>query len=370
MIEANPENLVSTGGAVLGLLFGFTMHRSNFCMMGAIADIATSGDRRRWRAWLLAIAVSIAGSQFLSFIGLVDFSQSIYLQPTLPWLSLLVGGLLFGFGMVIAGGCSSKGLVNAGAGDLRALIALLILGLFAYMTINGLFAYPRLWIQEIGVLQPDNLGQIPPNVIKLIAAYFNQESILLQPIIAGVVVLGLCWYCLSDTRFRHSGPLLSAGIVLGVIIVAGWWITGVLGYDEFQETNLTSITFVRPTGDSLLFLLTFTGAKVNFGITTVGGMLAGAFFSAVTSGRWRLIGFADVNSLGHYMTGGALMGIGGVLAFGCTAGQGLTGISTLSLGSILALVSIILGAFIGMRYLEFGSLRQAMLAFIHEKARQ
>jgi uncharacterized membrane protein YedE/YeeE len=342
-------------------VFGAIVQRTNFCTMGGISDLVLIGDGRRFRAWLLAIAVAIIGSQTLHFADLIDLNKSIYLTSNLGWLGAIIGGLMFGFGMTQTGGCASKTLVRLGAGNLKSLIVMLVLGIFAYMTLRGLLALPRLQIETTNIdlttrgLQSQNLGEMAGAAIGVPRAYARAG-------VATLVELLLLIICFKDVAFRSSPADIIGGLVIGLCAVAGWVVTGILANDEFNPVQLASITFVAPAGDSLQYLMTFTGSTINFGVAVIGGVIVGSFLMAVVTGNFAVESFADRNDLIRHLIGAMLMGTGGVLALGCTIGQGITGMSTLALGSLLAWLSILGGCYLGIRYLEEGSFGGALRA--------
>jgi hypothetical protein len=173
---------------------------------------------------------------------------------------------------------------------------------------------------------------------------------------------GLLWFCFKSNEFRHSRLDVAAGLIIGTLVPIAWFITGVLGRDDFDPVPLSSLTFVAPVGEGLQYLMTFTGSTINFGIAVIGGVVAGSFIMAKASGQFRVESFTDATDMVRHMVGGAIMGIGGVMALGCTIGQGITGMSTLALGSLIALISIIAGGVVGMKYIEEGSLAGALSA--------
>ena len=345
--------LMALAGLVIGFGFGFVIERTNFCTMGAISDAATFGDFRRFRAWMLAMAVAIFGAQALQAGDLIDLGQSIYLTANFGWFGAIVGGLLFGFGMTIAGGCGTRNLVRFGAGDLRSLVVVLVLGIFAYMTLRGLTGIVRVGLEGATNVDLEAAGFDSQGIGALLGSAFGASADTMNPIMAVVVAAGLLIWCFMDSAFRASPRNIVAGLGVGLAIVAGWYATGVLGFDDFEPAPLTSLTYVAPTGNALVYLMTFTGATINFGIASVGGVVLGAFFSAVLRGNFHLATFAGVQDMLRNITGGALMGFGGVMALGCTIGQGLTGISTLALGSLIAILAIIAGGVAGLKYIEW-----------------
>ena len=361
MDELSVGTIVGLGGFAVGLVFGAAVQRTNFCTMGGISDLVLMGDGRRFRAWLLAIAVAIVGTQALHFAGLIDVNKSIYLTPNLGWLGAILGGLMFGFGMTQTGGCASRTLVRLGSGNLKSLIVMIVLGIFAYMTLRGLLALPRLQIETTNVdlttrgLHSQNLGEMAGAAIGIPAAYARAG-------VAVVVALLFLVICFKDAAFRSSPINIVGGLVVGLCAVAGWVVTGILANDEFNPVQLASITFVAPAGDSLQYLMTFTGSTINFGIAVIGGVIVGSFLMAVATGTFAVESFVDRSDLTRHIGGAMLMGAGGVLALGCTIGQGITGMSTLALGSLLAWLSILGGGYLGIRYLEEGSFGGALRA--------
>ena len=345
--------LMALAGLVIGFGFGFVIERTNFCTMGAISDAATFGDFRRFRAWMLAMAVAIVGAQALQAGDLIDLGQSIYLTANFGWFGAIVGGLLFGFGMTIAGGCGTRNLVRFGAGDLRSLVVVLVLGIFAYMTLRGLTGLVRVGLEGATNVDLAAAGVDSQGIGALLGGVFGSSVETMNLIVAAILVLGLSGWCFMDSAFRASARNIVGGLGVGLAIVAGWYATGVLGFDDFEPAPLTSLTYVAPTGNALVYLMTFTGATINFGIASVGGVVLGAFASAVLRRNFHLATFADVQDMLRNITGGALMGFGGVMALGCTIGQGLTGISTLALGSVIAILAIIAGGIAGLKYIEW-----------------
>lgn len=364
MNELPVHVLVALAGFAAGAVFGAAAHRTNFCTMGAIADLVLTGQAVRFRAWALAIAVALLGSQALHLTGYVDLGRSIYQTPNLGWLGAILGGLMFGFAMTLTGGCGNKTLVRLGAGSLKSLVVFLCLGFAAYATLRGLVGAVRLPLEAATNLDLAKLGVPRQGIVDVLVAGFGLPSRATRVVLTLLVAGGLLWFCFRDPAFRAARSEMLGGIVIGLLIPAGWMITGVLGDDPFDPTQLASFTFVAPIGDTLQYAMTYTGARIGFGVATVLGVIAGSFLSAILAGRFAWEGFADRSDLARHMVGGVLMGIGGVLALGCTIGQGITGLSTLALGSVLALLSILAGGWIGVKYLEEGSIAAALRALL------
>ena len=355
--------LVSSLGFLLGVIFGATAQRTNYCTMGAISDIVFMGDWNRFRAWMLSIAVALLGSQALHISGTLDLRASIYLTPNLGWAGAIVGGVLFGFGMTMTGGCGNKTLVRLGAGNLKSLVVALFLGLFAYMTLRGLTGLARVELEDALNFNLEALGvndQSLPSFLSLVG--FQDLGARLGVVI--VIAGGLFWFVFKSAEFRTSTANIAGGIIIGLMIPAAWYITGVVGYDEFEPTPMTSLSFVAPVGESIQYLMTFTGATINFGIAVVIGVILGSFIAAKLAGEFRVEAFTDAGDMVRHMTGGAIMGIGGVMALGCTVGQGITGMSTLAVGSVIALLGILFGGYFGMKYLEEGTFRGAITGLL------
>jgi uncharacterized membrane protein YedE/YeeE len=342
---------LAIGGLVLGFLFGAIVFRTNYCAMGSLSDIVNFGDWRRFRAWILAAATALIGAQLLQATGVVALEKSMYMAPALGWVGHIVGGLMFGFGMVFAGGCPSRNLSRAGGGDLRALFTLVVLGLFAYMTIGGVFAPARAAIERAsawGLAAPtQGLGDLLAAATGLQAAVGN---LLVTALLAGPALV----YCFGNGRFRASPVHVFSGIGVGLVVIGGWALTG-LAYDDFatRPTAPISLTYVRPAGDALEWLQRFTAVPVpGFGTASVFGALLGACVAALAMRRFRVSTFSDTGDTLRNLLGAALMGIGGVLALGCTVGQAITGVSTLALGSFLTFAAIVAGGVYGLRVLE------------------
>ena len=353
--------VVALLGFGLGGIFGATAQRTNFCTMGAISDVVFMGNWNRFRAWMLAIATAMLVSQGLHILDVVDLGGSIYLTTNLGWLGAILGGLMFGFGMTLGSGCGNKTLVRLGAGNLKSLVVAIVLGIFAYMTLRGLIGMARVELE--GASNVDLSGSFDSQGIPdLLAGLTGVSAATVRWVATLVLAGGLLAFCFKSAEFRASRRDLAAGLIIGLLIPAGWYATGVIGYDDFEPTQLASFTFVNPTGEGLVYLMTFSGASINFGIAAVGGVVAGAFVMAMATGTFSIESFTDTNDMMRHLCGGALMGTGGILAMGCTIGQGITGVSTLAIGSLIALVSIIAGGVYGMRYLEEGSFGGALTA--------
>ena len=314
MMEWESVYRVAMLGFLVGIVFGAVVNKTNFCTMGAISDWINIGSKDRLRAWFLAIGVAILASQVMQAQGVIDLSEVMYLTPNFGWLGHIVGGLLFGIGMTLASGCGQRTLVRVGGGNLKSLVVLILLGLTAYMTMRGLLALVRVNAIEVTNIGLAGSGIPDQGMGTLIAAGAGIENTtLVNWVVTALLGGGLIVYAFAARSFRHSFDNILAGIAIGLIIPAGWYITGVIGFDDFDPVRLGSFLFV------------------------------------VATGRFRLETFTDRDDMIRHIVGGITMGFGGVLALGCTIGQGVTGMSTLALGSLLSLISIIVGSALTMK---------------------
>ncbi|MDP3885907.1 YeeE/YedE family protein [Hydrogenophaga sp.] len=359
----NPSMLVVWGGFVLAFIFGAVANKTNFCTMGAISDVVNMEHWGRMRMWLLTIAVAVIGANLLYYFGLIDLSRSVYQRPVLPWLSLLLGGTLFGIGMTIAAGCTNKNLVRVGGGSLRSVVVLTVLAISAYMTLKGLFGQWRAsYLDPVSVdlSQWGFSAQGLPQVLAKLTGLPDKTALLIT---LSVVGLGLLAFVFKDKRFRANLSHVFGSVVLGLVVVAAWYLTGHLGYGEDPETletvyfatntrTLESMSFVAPVAYNLEMLMMWTdkSLRMTFGIASAIGVVLGSFAYAISTRQFRWEGFASMEDLRTQLIGAVLMGFGGVTAMGCTIGQGLSGVSTLAVGSFIALAGIVGGAVATMKW--------------------
>ena len=348
--ELATVHYVAIGGFVLAAVFGFVANKTNFCTMGAVSDLLHMGSRGRLGAWFFAMGLAILGTQTLHAAGLVDLTGAIYLTPSFGWLGYVVGGIAFGVGMTLAAGCGQRNLVRFGGGSLKALVVLLVLGITAYTTVRGLLGLARITVFEAPNVDLDMHGFGDQGLATMLSPVLGVENTDTVRIVLAVLLGGgLIAFALAQATFRRSFDNLLAGIVIGAIITGGWFVTGYVGNDDFEPVPVESMTFIAPTGNVINYLMTFTGSTINFGIAAVLGMIAGSFLYAVTAGSFRIETFSTRSEMVSHLIGGLLMGFGGVLALGCTIGQGVTGMSTLAAGSLIAVACIIFGSAITMK---------------------
>ena len=343
----------------LAIAFGAIAQRTHFCTMGAVADIVNIGDWSRMRMWVLAIGVAMLGFNAMVALGWVDAGKSLYAGPRLIWLSNAVGGLMFGFGMVLASGCGSKTLVRIGGGNLKSVVVFAVLGIAAFATLKGITGVVRVATVDRVALEIAGGQDLPALAGALFGLAKPQAALMLGASIGGALVT---WVVMRAEG--RSRDVLTGGIGIGAVIVAMWWVSGRLGYvaedpstlqEAFVGTNsqrMEALSFVSPIAYSIDWLIFFSDKSkvLTIGIVTTAGVIVGSALVALASRTFRWEGFGSAEDTGNHLVGAMLMGIGGVTAMGCTIGQGLSGLSTLALGSFIAFAGIVAGAVLGVRY--------------------
>lgn len=349
-MELSNVHNVALWSFLTAAVFGAIANKTNFCTMGAVSDWVNMDDKNRLRAWFLAIGVAVVGAQLLQAGGVIDLGKSIYLTANFGWLGHALGGFLFGVGMTLGGGCGQRTLVRVGGGNLKSLVVMLLIGITAYMTMRGLLAPIRINAIEVTNLDLATRGMPDQSMATLVQSLTGMADMSgVRWAAAAIVGLGFILYALASREFLKSHKNIFAGFSIGLLIVTGWYITGKLGFDEFEPVRLESYTFVSPVAENLNYLMTYTGSTIGFGIAAVFGVIAGSFLYAVLSGNFRIETFSSREDMVSHVTGGVLMGFGGILSLGCTIGQGVTGMSTLALGSAITLFTIIFGAALTMK---------------------
>ena len=342
----------------LGLAFGAIAQRTHFCTMGAVADVVNIGDWSRMRMWALAIGVAMLGFNAMVGLGWVKAANTLYAAPALLWLSQAVGGLMFGFGMVLASGCGSKTLVRIGGGNLKSVLVFLVLGLSAWATLRGITAVLRsATVDKIQLALPG--GQDLPTLAAGLGGSPGQRAVVIGGLLGGALVL----WALARREGRR-GEVLLGGLGIGALVAALWWVSGVLGHlaehpqtleEAFLATNsqrMESFSFVAPLAYVLDGLVFFSDAskRLTQGMVLVVGVILGSAAVALAGRSFRWEGFRGVEDTANHLVGAVLMGVGGITALGCTIGQGVSGLSTLSLGSFIASAAIVAGAVAALRW--------------------
>ncbi|MEW6707075.1 MAG: YeeE/YedE family protein [Pseudomonadota bacterium] len=356
------------GGLLIGAALGAVAQASRFCTMGALADWFGFGGTGRLGMWLLAAAVAALGTQALVAAGAVDAARSVPWSPRLLWLSYPLGGLMFGFGMVLASGCPQRSLVRLGAGNLKALVTLLAAGLAAQMTLRGVLAGPRVeWLErwQVALGHPQDLGS-------LLAAPLGGSAAAMRGLALGLGLLAAAALLWRWRRALEPAHWLG-GVAVGLLVPAAWWLTGSIGFlAEHPETlepawlgtqsrRPEGLSFASPLAHTLdlLTLWSDTNTTASFGVTLVLGVALGSAAAALLRREFRLESFSTPGDLLNHLGGGVLMGVGGVVAMGCSIGQGVTGVSMLSAGAFIAVAGIVAGAWLALRWQEWRIARMA-----------
>jgi uncharacterized membrane protein YedE/YeeE len=338
-------NTVALIGLVGGVMLGLAARLGRFCTLGSIEDFLYSSDDRRLRSWGVAIGVAILGTFGASAAGLIDVTQTPYLDIKVSLIGAVIGGLAFGYGMALCGQCGYGALARLGGGDMRAFVIVLVMGLSGYVFLSGPMAYLRVWLfppmQDPAA--PQGFAHLAESWLGIGAAAFG--------ILAGLLVLAVS---LSSARFLRSPGHIFWGAVVGLAVVTGWIGTWWVHSAGFDAERFTTHSFVAPVGDTLLYLMTASGNTLSFSVGSVAGVLAGAFIGSLIKGHFRWEACEDPRELRRQVGGAAIMGAGAVFAGGCSIGQGVSAFSTLSYSAPLVFLSIFLGAAPGLRQLIVG----------------
>jgi uncharacterized membrane protein YedE/YeeE len=360
---------------IVAVIMGAVVNKTHFCTMGAVSDWVNIGDTGRMRAWVFAMAVALLGVLVLEATSVINLSGETfppYRSSNFAWPRYLVGGLMFGIGMVLASGCGNKTLVRVGTGNLKSLMVLLIGMIAAYLMLwSPLFEKAFLpWLQPATI----NLAQhgIPTqHAGDVISGLLGQASSKTNNLaVAVMVAAGMLIFVLKSKDFRGSFDNILSGAVVGLAIVAGWYLTGGplgqawkeyadMATDVPSRVQVQSFTFVSPMGDSVRYLLDpLHWTLINFGVASLAGVIVGSFVYAVASKNFRIEWFASFGDFVNHAIGGVLMGVGGVLSMGCTVGQAITGMSTLAIGSMLTFAAIVAGAAATMKFQYWRMMRE------------
>jgi uncharacterized membrane protein YedE/YeeE len=336
-------HIIAVSGLLIGLVYGAVGLLSGFCLLSGLRGWWADGDSRLIRTYALALGVAIAATQLLAAAGIVDLGKSIYLQPSFSAPLMFVGGLLFGYGMVLSNGCGSRALVLLGSGNLRSFVVVIVLGIAAEMTLKGLIAPARIAVLQISQTTPGVISL--PGLLSTLGVGETFARTLAASAIAGALII----FAFAHAPFQRAWGQIAAGLTVGLLVTAGWLATGYLGADDFNPTPVTSLTFIAPIADTVQYAMLSTGLTLNFGIAMIAGVFAGSLATALATRRFHWVGYTSPRHMLRSIGGAALMGAGGAMAYGCSIGQGLTGLSTLALASFVAVGGILLGTAAGLR---------------------
>ena len=355
---------------MIAVILGAVAHKTNFCTMGAVSDWVNIGDTGRMRAWLLAMAVALLGVLILEATGVLVLPPDTfppYRTANFAWLRYVLGGVMFGIGMTLGSGCGNKTLVRIGGGNVKSVMVLVIAATGAYLMLwgdikgEGFFEVVfNSWMAPTAI----NLIEhgIPSQELSAVVAGVSGAQIgNLHFIIGGILVAGLLLFIFKSADFRASFDNILGGLVVGLAVVAGWYVTGGpmgAAWKEYAElateipsrVNVQSYTFISPMGDSVRYLMSPSNySLINFGVVALFGVIVGSFLYALLFRKFRVEWFASGKDFVTHAVGGVLMGFGGVLSMGCTIGQAVTGVSTLAIGSILTFLAIVFGSALTMK---------------------
>ncbi|MBW6418152.1 YeeE/YedE family protein [Celeribacter sp. PS-C1] len=331
-LDLAPRQAAVILGLVIGVLFGALAEVSRFCFRRSVAG--PKGERGAAAgAWLAGLATAVLGTQLAVSQGLISFADHRFLTPDLPWLAIVIGGLMFGIGMVLTRGCVSRLTVLSGSGNLRAVLVLAVFAVVAHATLKGVLAPIR-----------TTLGGF---TLSLGNAALPGSALIWTVLIVGAAGI-------AALRLSTSKRDLAFGALIGLLVPAAWLGTGFILFDEFDPIAMESLSFTSPAAETLFWSIAASSIPAGFGTGLIGGVILGALVSSLLSDRFRWQSFESPRQTGRYMAGAALMGVGGVLAGGCTVGAGLAGVPSLSLAAILALISIALGGLLAARIIRDG----------------
>lgn len=364
---------------IIALVMGAVVNKTNFCTMGAVSDAVNMGDMGRMRAWFLAIAVAMLGVAALEFMGLLNTGDSFppYRANQLIWAENILGGLMFGIGMTLASGCGNKTLIRIGGGNLKSIVVLLIIAVIAFYMVNpfpgsdqtlmSVLFYDWLRPLALTLTTPQDLGSVA----------MGPEAKGGRLVIGLVLGLALLVFVFKSADFRSSFDNILGGLVVGLAVLAAWYVSANVAVDldgemhslsgyvkqwdfladssagkpvDSRPLSTQSFTFINPMGQTLGYAAAgFKSTVLTFGVMALFGVIAGSLLWSLISRSFRIEWFVNFKDFITHVIGAVLMGFGGVMAMGCTIGQGITGTSTLAIGSFLALAAIILGSALTMK---------------------
>ena len=339
--------LVALFGLLGGVLLGLAARIGHFCTLGAVEDATYGASTARLRMWILAIGIAIVGVQISTLFGIFDASATLYHQAPFSPLLHLGGGALFGYGMAMAGNCGFGALARLAGGDFRSLVIVLVMGVIAYVTLSGPLAVARLWLVEMTSVDVTDRD---------FAGLLGRMSGLEPGIVGSLIGLAIVGAALSGPDLWRDRAKIGWGALVGLAIVSGWIGTAYVAANGFQSMPVVSHTFTAPAGETILYVMTSSAGGLSFGIGSVAGVVLGALLGAVIKGRFRWEACEDPRELQRQILGAVAMGIGAVLALGCTIGQGISAFAVLSFGAPLTFAGILIGATLGLRWLISGRL--------------
>jgi len=363
-------------------ILGAVANKTNFCTMGAVSDMVNMGDFGRFRAWLLAIVVAMVGVIILEASGITSVESTLppYRGSNFAWLEYVLGGIMFGVGMTFGSGCGNKTLVRIGGGNFKSLLVFAVIAILAYYMLNPFPGTDKTiysevfygWTSKASVSMSTN-----QDIGSVLAGMTGGSAATIRMVVGLIIAALLLFYILKSSEFRSSLDNVLGGLVVGLVVFAAWYFTGglvnvnadgeVLSWTQYaaaeswdmleddagarpRDVGVQSFTFINPIGQTLRFAVEdFNMSYITFGVIAVLGVVLGSFAWAVVSKGFRVEWFLDSKDMLNHVVGATLMGLGGVLAMGCTIGQAISGTSTLAIGSFLAFGGIVLGSAMTMK---------------------
>ena len=324
--------VLAAAGLLTGLIFGVSAQHSRFCLRAATAEVAEARPAGRMAIWLIAFFAALLATQLAVLGGLLDVSSARQLAATGSMSGAIIGGILFGVGMILARGCASRLLVLSGTGNLRALIAGLVVTLVAQASYRGVLTPAREWVADLWL--------VPGGIDRDLMAVFD----LSRPAVILIGILGLLGGVLMALRHRVKVSRIGAGAVVGLAVALGWWLTWVIAAASFEVVPISSVTFTGPSTDTLMALVAERSVPLSFGIGLVPGVFGGSALMALVAGEWKIQRFGAETPMERYLVGAVLMGFGAMLAGGCAVGAGVSGGAILSMTAWVAVASMWAGA--------------------------
>jgi uncharacterized membrane protein YedE/YeeE len=316
----------------------------DFCTLNAIESAAYGGDQRRARLWGVVLGVAILALFFAEAAGFALITQSPYHQIAFNPFAAIFGGLLFGYGMALAGNCGFGALVRLGGGDLRSFLIVMIMAVSGFIALAGPLAPLRV------ALFPQIEADSPQGFAHAIAA-MTGISPLMVAIPTALVLIGVG---LGHAHLRNAPRTIAWGVVVGLSLAYGFIVTSILRISTLDAVPVEGFTFTAPLGRTILYLMTSSAGGLNFAVGSVVGVVTGAALAAMWRKRFRWEACEDPRELGRQVAGASLMGVGGVIAVGCSVGQGASAMATLAFSAPLVFICIIAGAMFGLRQLLRG----------------
>lgn len=385
MEEFTIHNEILLYGFIIAVVMGALVNKTNFCTMGAVSDLVNMGDTGRFRSWVFAIAIGMGGLIILESAGLVDLDsyelkdlRPPYRMANFEWLRYIMGGVMFGIGMTLASGCGNKTLIRVGGGNLKSVVVLLIASYFAWLMAKTDFygVVFHGWMSPLAIdlarhgISGQDVGRL------VVGVSGAEDAINIRAIVGGIFVLLLMVYVWKSADFRKSMDNILGGLTVGLAVVGAWFLTagekGQLWLEEMSFLEVPprglgaqSFTFTSPMADTFDYAVNISNTNfVTFGVMALAGVITGSFLYAVIFRKFRIEWFQSKMDFFNHAIGGVLMGIGGVLALGCTIGQGVTGFSTMAVGSVMAFASLVFGSALTMKIQYYKMVYESEASFM------